>query len=128
MPNVWIHRPKSTDIIVHVSGYNEALAFTKNLLSSIDKNYNIYDFSLEDYKKTGTQDIGDINSLQVSFISNNYEPNEGWDYWNPMGYIYASKEDAYLMGDSLEPNEIPQKSSSIQHLSSMLYSLFINNK
>jgi hypothetical protein len=115
MPLLWIHRALASDIFVPMSNMSDAYYFTKELLLKNGTDLSIIGYpaeNLDEFYTTGTADIGQISNMQVSFISDKYIPEEGWEYWNNSGYIMSTKEEALALGTSFEPEGfIPGESS-----------------
>ena len=47
--------------------------------------------------------VGASKCMQISIVTDTYEPSEGWLYWNPKGFMCITKETAIALGTNSEP-------------------------
>lgn len=114
MPLLWIHRPTVADIFVPINSLVDAMAYTKRLLihNSPDDNL-IMDVDMDELNFTGYADIGVSPNLQIAYMFNSYVPAEGWEYWNPDGYIMSNTDEAITLGHNKLPEGfVPGESST----------------
>jgi len=114
MPLLWIHRATVADIFVPIGYLAEARTYTEKLLSINSPNdYTMMNVDVEELNFTGHADLGVSPGLQIAFIFDNYIPYNGWEFWNPDGYIMSSKNEAMTLGDDKVPEGfVPGESST----------------
>jgi hypothetical protein len=114
MPLLWIHRATVADIFIPIGYFDEARVYTKRLLMhNSPDDHNMFDVDMDELNFTGNADLGCSPNLQVSYISNTYVPNEGWEFWNDDGYIMSNKEEAIMLGSNGVPDGFIAGESSI---------------
>lgn len=136
MALVWFHRALSAGIFVYFNGPVDAYDYAREVLRNIgDPETNYKEWDITTYNLEGRNDVGSTKNLQVSVVSNDYVPPEGWGYWNNnLEFLWLTEEDAeklihnsdyegHLYG-STNPEVIPEPEEEKSTIVSCLSRLF----
>jgi hypothetical protein len=109
MSYAWFHRPTEPGIFVYFVSPLHAYDYAKSvLLQTKDPTLVCYNWDLTIFNLEGNINVGNTPSLQVSVISDEYVPQEGWGYWNNnMTFLYLTKDETNkALADSADPQEV----------------------
>ena len=81
---------------MYFNGPVDAYDYAREVLKNIgDPETNYKEWDITTYNLEGRNDVGSTKNLQVSVVSNDYVPPEGWGYWNNnLEFLCLTEEDA----------------------------------